>query len=73
MNYVVFVKLSGRITYNGHELSEFVPQQTSAYVSQKDCHMAEMTVRETLKFAEYCQGFGHKKGNLKVIIIRFYI
>lgn len=63
------MKLSGRITYNGHELDEFVPQRTSAYVSQKDCHMAEMTVRETLKFAEYCQGFGYKKGKLEVIMI----
>lgn len=63
-----FVKLSGKITYNGHELNEFVPQRTSSYVSQKDCHMAEMTVRETLQFAESCQGFGYKQGKLKVII-----
>ncbi|MFS7909129.1 putative ABC-type sulfate transporter [Helianthus anomalus] len=55
------LKLSGKITYNGSELNEFVPQRTCAYVSQQDCHMADMTVRETLQFAEGCQGFGYKK------------
>ncbi|GJY65153.1 ABC transporter G family member 32-like protein, partial [Tanacetum coccineum] len=64
------LKLSGRITYNGHELDEFVPQRTSAYVSQKDCHMAEMTVRETLQFAEYCQGFGYKKDMIMELLRR---
>ncbi|PWA98469.1 pleiotropic drug resistance protein PDR/CDR [Artemisia annua] len=64
------LKLSGRITYNGHELDEFVPQRTSAYVNQKDCHMAEMTVRETLKFAEYCQGFGYKKDMILELLRR---
>lgn len=61
-----FVKLSGRITYNGHKLNEFVPQRTCAYVGQQDRHMAEMTVREALQFAEYCQGFGWKQGNVNV-------
>ncbi|XP_071685616.1 ABC transporter G family member 32-like [Rutidosis leptorrhynchoides] len=64
------LKLSGRITYNGHELNEFMPQRTSVYVSQKDCHMAEMTVRETLQFAEYCQGFGHKKDMIMELLRR---
>ncbi|KAJ0958836.1 putative iron-chelate-transporting ATPase [Helianthus annuus] len=59
------LKLSGKITYNGSELNEFVPQRTCAYVSQQDCHMADMTVRETLQFAEGCQGFGYKKGIFK--------
>lgn len=52
--------MSGRITYNGHDLKEFVPQRTSAYVSQQDWHMAEMTVRETLDFSGRCQGVGFK-------------
>lgn len=26
----------GYITYNGHALSEFIPQRTAAYVSQND-------------------------------------
>ena len=55
-------KMSGNITYNGHGLNEFVPQRTSAYVSQQDWHVAEMTVRETLQFAGRCQGVGFKFG-----------
>ncbi|XP_043698940.1 ABC transporter G family member 32 isoform X1 [Telopea speciosissima] len=54
------LKMSGKITYNGHGLNEFVPQRTSAYVSQHDWHVAEMTVRETLEFAGRCQGVGIK-------------
>ncbi|KAK9715289.1 hypothetical protein RND81_06G154800 [Saponaria officinalis] len=54
------LQMSGRITYNGHDLREFVPQRTSAYVSQQDCHAAEMTVRETLALAARCQGVGSK-------------
>ncbi|KAL9250452.1 ABC transporter G family member 31-like protein, partial [Drosera capensis] len=42
------LQVSGKISYNGHELKEFVPQRTAAYVSQKDQHMGEMTVREKL-------------------------
>lgn len=56
--------MSGNITYNGHQLNEFVPQRTSAYVSQQDWHAAEMTVRETLEFAGRCQGVGIKYGEL---------
>ncbi|EEF48302.1 ATP-binding cassette transporter, putative [Ricinus communis] len=52
------LKFSGRVTYNGHEMEEFVPQRTSAYVSQYDLHIAEMTVRETLAFSSRCQGVG---------------
>ncbi|XP_041005142.1 ABC transporter G family member 32 isoform X2 [Juglans microcarpa x Juglans regia] len=54
------LKMSGRITYNGHSLNEFVPQRTSAYVSQQDWHVAEMTVKETLELAGRCQGVGFK-------------
>ncbi|CAD5187842.1 unnamed protein product [Musa acuminata subsp. malaccensis] len=54
------LQMSGNITYNGHQLNEFVPQRTSAYVSQQDWHAAEMTVRETLEFAGRCQGVGIK-------------
>ncbi|KAL5127602.1 Pleiotropic drug resistance protein 1 [Glycine soja] len=52
------LKHSGRVTYNGHELEEFVPQRTSAYISQYDNHIGEMTVRETLAFSARCQGVG---------------
>ncbi|XP_020677861.1 ABC transporter G family member 31 [Dendrobium catenatum] len=54
------LQMSGNITYNGHRLSEFVPQRTSAYVSQVDLHASEMTVRETLEFSGRCQGVGIK-------------
>ncbi|KAL0323901.1 UNVERIFIED_CONTAM: Pleiotropic drug resistance protein 1 [Sesamum calycinum] len=52
------LKVSGRVTYNGHEMKEFVPQRTSAYISQNDLHIGEMTVRETLAFSARCQGVG---------------
>ncbi|XP_077209810.1 pleiotropic drug resistance protein 1-like [Tasmannia lanceolata] len=52
------LKMSGRITYNGHDMDEFVPRRTSAYVSQNDLHIGEMTVRETLAFSARCQGVG---------------
>ncbi|XP_076908406.1 pleiotropic drug resistance protein 1-like [Bidens hawaiensis] len=50
----------GKITYNGHELHEFVPERTSAYISQNDVHIGEMTVRETLAFSARCQGVGSR-------------
>ena len=55
----------GRVTYNGHGMEEFVPQRTSAYISQQDLHIGEMTVRETLTFAARCQGVGQRYGQLK--------
>ncbi|KAK9065935.1 hypothetical protein SSX86_015337 [Deinandra increscens subsp. villosa] len=57
------VKKSGKITYNGHELNEFCVQRTSAYISQTDSHIAELTVRETLDFGARCEGEGFA-GNL---------
>ncbi|KAK8940314.1 Pleiotropic drug resistance protein 3 [Platanthera guangdongensis] len=71
------VKVSGRVTYNGREMTEFVPQRTAAYISQYDLHIGEMTVRETLSFSARCQGVGtrydmlmelarrEKEGNIK--------
>lgn len=54
------LKVKGEITYNGHGLKEFVPQKTSAYISQNDVHVAEMTVKETLDFSARCQGVGSR-------------
>ncbi|XP_059456012.1 pleiotropic drug resistance protein 1-like [Corylus avellana] len=54
------LKCSGRVTYNGHGMDEFVPQRTAAYVSQYDLHIGEMTVRETLAFSARCQGVGSR-------------
>ncbi|XP_031484243.1 pleiotropic drug resistance protein 3-like isoform X2 [Nymphaea colorata] len=53
-------KLTGDISYNQYRLDEFVPQKTSAYISQYDLHIPEMTVRETLDFSARCQGVGKK-------------
>ncbi|KAG9452653.1 hypothetical protein H6P81_005557 [Aristolochia fimbriata] len=54
------LKASGQITYNGHGMNEFVPRRTSAYISQHDLHIGEMTVRETLAFSARCQGVGSR-------------
>lgn len=52
------LRSSGKITYCGHELKEFVPQRSCAYISQHDLHYGEMTVRETLDFSGRCLGVG---------------
>ncbi|GJN12779.1 hypothetical protein PR202_ga31089 [Eleusine coracana subsp. coracana] len=54
------LKVTGKVTYNGHEMTEFVPQRTAAYISQNDLHIGEMTVRETLEFSARCQGVGSR-------------
>lgn len=52
------LKVRGEISYNGYRLNEFVPKKTSAYISQNDVHVGEMTVKETLDFSARCQGVG---------------
>ncbi|GAB2293594.1 transcription factor [Dionaea muscipula] len=54
------LKASGRITYNGHDMHEFVPQRTAAYISQNDVHLGELTVRETLAYSARFQGVGNR-------------
>ncbi|XP_062204828.1 ABC transporter G family member 36 [Phragmites australis] len=54
------LKVKGKVTYNGHEMTEFVPERTAAYISQHDLHIGEMTVRETLAFSARCQGVGSR-------------
>uniref|UniRef100_A0A0E0JJJ1 ABC transporter domain-containing protein n=1 Tax=Oryza punctata TaxID=4537 RepID=A0A0E0JJJ1_ORYPU len=54
-------KVSGRVTYNGHGMEEFVPERTAAYISQEDLHAGEMTVRETLAFSARCLGTGDRQ------------
>lgn len=61
------LKVSGRVTYNGHGMEEFVAERAAAYVSQEDLHNGEMTVRETLAFSAECQGTGDRHGNCKSI------
>ncbi|KAJ0493069.1 putative ABC transporter, AAA+ ATPase domain, ABC-2 type transporter, ABC-transporter [Helianthus annuus] len=52
------LRVTGEVTYCGHKMSEFIPQRTSAYISQHDVHQGEMTVWETLDFAAHCLGVG---------------
>ncbi|XP_061343431.1 pleiotropic drug resistance protein 1-like isoform X2 [Gastrolobium bilobum] len=54
------LKFSGKVTYNGHGMNEFVPQRTAAYINQNDFHVGEMTVRETLAFSARVQGVGDR-------------
>uniref|UniRef100_A0A803P5A5 ABC transporter domain-containing protein n=1 Tax=Cannabis sativa TaxID=3483 RepID=A0A803P5A5_CANSA len=54
------LRVSGKVTYCGHEMNEFIPQRTCAYISQHDLHYGEMTVRETLDFSGRCLGVGTK-------------
>ncbi|MQL82152.1 hypothetical protein Taro_014617 [Colocasia esculenta] len=56
------LKASGNITYNGQDLSNFVPQRTCAYVSQHDLHHAEMT--------PYC--LSHAAGEMLVGLARCF-
>ncbi|GMI77982.1 Arabidopsis thaliana ATP-binding cassette G36, PLEIOTROPIC DRUG RESISTANCE 8 [Hibiscus trionum] len=52
------LRVRGEVSYNGYKLHEFVPRKTSAYISQNDVHVGEMTVKETLDFSARCQGVG---------------
>ncbi|XP_047160800.1 ABC transporter G family member 36-like isoform X1 [Vigna umbellata] len=52
------LRVRGEISYNGYKLNEFVPRKTSAYISQNDVHIGEMTVKETFDFSARCQGVG---------------
>ncbi|XVE82355.1 hypothetical protein DITRI_Ditri15bG0142000 [Diplodiscus trichospermus] len=64
------LKIAGEITYNGYRLEEFVPQKTSAYISQHDLHIPEMTVREILDFSARFQGIGSRAEIMKEVIRR---
>ena len=55
-------QVGGKVSYNGHELHEFLPERTAVYVEQEDQHMPELTVRETLDFSARCQGVGSNAG-----------
>ncbi|KAH7835973.1 hypothetical protein Vadar_031613 [Vaccinium darrowii] len=63
------LKVAGEIFHNGHKLEEIIPQKTSAYISQNDLHIPEMTVRETLDFSARCQGVG-TRAEIMVDVIR---
>uniref|UniRef100_A0A0D9XN09 ABC transporter domain-containing protein n=1 Tax=Leersia perrieri TaxID=77586 RepID=A0A0D9XN09_9ORYZ len=64
------LKITGEVEYNGANLSTFVPEKTSAYISQYDLHVPEMTVRETLDFSARFQGVGTRSEIMKEVIRR---
>ena len=39
------------LTLNGRTFDQFVLERSMAYVSQRDVHIAELTVRESLDFS----------------------
>ncbi|KAF8025633.1 hypothetical protein BT93_F2468 [Corymbia citriodora subsp. variegata] len=52
------LKVEGQVSYNGYRLQEFVPQKTSAYISQNDVHLGDLTVKETFDYSARFQGSG---------------
>nr|GEX03922.1 ABC transporter G family member 39-like isoform X1 [Tanacetum cinerariifolium] len=64
------LKVSGNVSYCGHQLSEFIPQRTCAYISPHNLHSGEMTVRETLDFSGRCLGVGPRYRLLTEILKR---
>ncbi|CAN8265819.1 unnamed protein product [Cochlearia groenlandica] len=64
------LKCTGKVTYNGHEVHEFVPERTAAYIGQYDVHLPKLTVRETLKFSAKCQGVGTRYDMLAELLRR---
>ncbi|KAJ3709078.1 hypothetical protein LUZ61_012783 [Rhynchospora tenuis] len=65
-----YLKVNGEISYNGYKLDEFVPEKTSAYISQYDLHIPEMTVREILDYSARFQGVGNRAEIIKEVIRR---
>ncbi|KAH7352818.1 hypothetical protein KP509_19G065600 [Ceratopteris richardii] len=64
------LRVTGKVTYNGHAMNEFIPQRTSAYISQNDTQYGMMTVRETLEFSSRCQGVGTRYEMLTELVRR---
>ncbi|CAA2946671.1 ABC transporter G family member 29-like [Olea europaea subsp. europaea] len=64
------LRVKGDISYNGHGLKEFVPRKTSAYISQNDVHIGELTVRETFDFSARFQGVGSRYELMKEVAER---
>eukprot|EP00850_Spirogloea_muscicola_P003651 SM000015S01151 [mRNA] locus=s15:51197:56621:- [translate_table: standard] len=64
------LRKTGRITYNGHDLTEFIPQRTAAYISQNDVHIGTLTVRETLDFSARVQGAKYRSDLIEEVMKR---
>lgn len=67
--YVILPQVTGEVSYNGYKLEDFIASKVSAYVSQHDQHIPEMTVRETLDFSARCQGVGNRAGLLFYLLV----
>ena len=55
LHNVPSLKVSGDIRYNGHTFDEFNVVRTAGHVEQIDNHIPQLTVLETLQFAQTCQ------------------
>ncbi|KAJ9542752.1 hypothetical protein OSB04_029258 [Centaurea solstitialis] len=64
------LKVSGDVSYCGHQLFDFIPQRTCAYISPHSLHTGEMTVKETLDFSGRCLGIGERYRLLTDILKR---
>ncbi|KAF7844996.1 pleiotropic drug resistance protein 2 [Senna tora] len=64
------LKSSGKISYCGHELEEFVPRKTSCYIGENDLHFEDLTVCESLDFSRKCLGVGERYELLVELIRR---
>eukprot|EP00850_Spirogloea_muscicola_P013086 SM000087S23368 [mRNA] locus=s87:336767:345436:+ [translate_table: standard] len=64
------LRKTGRIMYNGHDLTEFIPQRTAAYISQNDVHIGTLTVRETLDFSARVQGAKYRSDLIEEVMTR---
>ncbi|XP_047342131.1 pleiotropic drug resistance protein 2-like [Impatiens glandulifera] len=64
------IRVTGKVTYCGREMKEFISQRTCAYISQHDLHHGEMTVRETLDFSGRCLGVGSRYDLLTELLRR---
>lgn len=61
--FVLENQVQGQVSYNGCRFDEFEPRKTSAYVSQNDVHLGDLTVKETFDYSAWFQGVGHRYGN----------
>lgn len=59
--------VTGSVTYNGRDFSQFQAAHAAAYVSQADLHYGELTVRETMAFAAKCFGAKPLRDLLEVL------
>ncbi|KAI4363742.1 hypothetical protein MLD38_019919 [Melastoma candidum] len=46
------LRVTGEVTYNGYKLDEFVLKETTAYISQYDLHICELTILGLDTFAD---------------------